>query len=85
MGLITTLLGLPVTGPVKATLWVSDKVREAAEAELYDEERIAAELSELGRQHEAGLVSDAELVAAEEVLFERLAIARSRSGSSRRT
>jgi hypothetical protein len=81
MGLITTLVGLPVTGPVRAGVWIAEQLRAAAEAELYDQRRILAELGELHRQHEAGLVSEAELEAAEEALLQRLAAARSRSAS----
>jgi hypothetical protein len=81
MGLIGRLLTLPVAGPVKGLAWIAEQVREAAEAELYDEGRILAELNDLARQHDAGMLSDEEHEAAEDALLERLVVARARAAS----
>jgi hypothetical protein len=81
MGLIVRLLTLPVTGPVRGLAWIAEQVREAAEAELYDEGRIFAQLNELARQHDAGMLSDAEHEAAEEALLRRLMEARARAAA----
>ncbi|MDP8969450.1 MAG: gas vesicle protein GvpG [Actinomycetota bacterium] len=83
MGLITSLLTLPVSGPVKGARWVIDQLIAAAEAELYDERRILEQLRLLADQVEAGQISEEEHRAAEAVLLERLAEARRRAESPR--
>lgn len=78
MGLLTTVLTFPVSVPVRGTWWVVDQVIAAAEAELFDENRILAELRELVAQVETGQIDEAEYEAAEAALLDRLAEARSR-------
>jgi hypothetical protein len=78
MGLIFKLLTAPVTGPVKAGWWVLERIIEEAEAELYDEQRIVAELRTITAQVERGEISEDEHAAAEEILLDRLAEARFR-------
>ena len=46
MGLITGLLTLPLA-PVRGTVWLAERIQEAAEEELYDDSSIRAELLEL--------------------------------------
>jgi hypothetical protein len=77
MGLLS-LLTFPVTGPARGGWWVLEQVLEAAEAELYDEGRIVAELRALTADVEAGRISEEEHAAAEEVLLARLMEARGR-------
>jgi hypothetical protein len=75
MGLLR-LLALPVTAPARAGWWIVEQVLGAAEAELYDEDRIVAELRALADEVEAGRISEEEHALAETVLLERLMEAR---------
>ena len=80
MGLITGLLTLPLA-PVRGVAWVTEKVAEQAEQELYDENRIMRELAELESAHDEGQVSDEQFDADVDLLLERLQIGRElRSG-----
>jgi Gas vesicle protein G len=71
MGLIGGLLTLPLA-PVRGTAWIAEKVQEVAEAEMYDESSIQAGLRELEAARESGELGEEEIVAAEDVLIERL-------------
>lgn len=71
MGLITGILTLPLA-PVRGVAWVTEKVAEQAELELYDEGRIMRELSELEAAHERGEISSDRFDAGVELLLERL-------------
>ena len=75
MGLITGLLTLPLA-PVRGVAWVTEKVAEQAELELYDENRIMRELAELESAHERGEMSQEQFDAAVDQLLERLQIGR---------
>ena len=75
MGLITGLLTLPLA-PVRGVAWVTEKVAEQAELELYDESRIMRELTELEAAHARGEISEAEFDASVDVLLERLEMGR---------
>ena len=75
MGLITGILTLPLA-PVRGVAWVAEKVAEQAELELYDENRILRELSELEAAHDRGELSDERFDAAVEQLLERLQVGR---------
>ena len=75
MGLITGLLTLPLA-PVRGVAWVTEKVAEQAELELYDENRIMRELSELESAHDEGRLSDEQFEADVDLLLERLQIGR---------
>lgn len=77
MGLLS-LLTWPVTGPLRGGWWAMEQVVAAAEAELYDEGKIVAELRSLAAEVEAGRLSEAEHAVAEEKLLERLMEARAR-------
>lgn len=57
MGLISGLLTLPLA-PVRGVAWVTEKVTDEAERELYDENRIMRELAELEMMREGGEVSE---------------------------
>jgi hypothetical protein len=75
MGLITGLLTLPLA-PVRGVAWVTEKVAEQAELELYDENRIMRELAELEAAHDEGHLSDEQFEADVDLLLERLQIGR---------
>jgi hypothetical protein len=77
MGLLS-LLTWPVTGPARGGWWVLEQIVGAAEAELYDEGKIVAELRALTAEVEAGRISEEEHAAAEEILLARLMEARAR-------
>jgi hypothetical protein len=81
VGLIRGLLTLPVAGPAKAGWWVLEQVVGAAEADLYDEGRIIAELRNLAAEADAGRITEDEHAAAEAALLERLVEARARRTS----
>ena len=72
MGLITGLLLLPVTGPVRAFQFLVERLHDEAQAVLRDEGRAFAELIDLSMRHTAGQLSDAEYAEQEAELLERL-------------
>jgi hypothetical protein len=74
MGMITGLLTLPLA-PVRGLTWVAGQLQDEVESQLYDEERIRAELLQLELDSEEGRVDEPERAAREDELFERLAIA----------
>ncbi len=72
MGVITGLLFLPVTGPVRAFRFLVERLHDEAEAVLRDEGRAFAELIDLSMRHNAGQLTDAEYAEQETALLERL-------------
>jgi hypothetical protein len=75
MGLITGILTLPLA-PVRGVAWVAEKVAEQAELELYDENRIMAELAELELAKDAGELDEDQFNRYVDELLERLEIGR---------
>ena len=75
MGLITGLILLPLA-PVRGTVWIAERVLEQAEAELYDERTIHAQLMEIEAAREAGEIGEQEAAEAEDILLARLIDAR---------
>jgi gas vesicle protein GvpG len=71
MGLITGLLTLPLA-PVRATVWLAERIQEQAEGELYDESSIRTGLVELDEARAAGIFTEEEIADAEDALLERL-------------
>ena len=71
MGLFTGLLTLPLA-PVRGVAWVTEKVVEEAERQLYDEDAIRRELLELELAHDAGEIDDEERSQREDELMARL-------------
>lgn len=80
MGLFTGLLTLPLA-PVRGVAWIADQVVEEAERQLYDEDRIRAELLQLELDAEDGKLSEEEIRSREDELLERLAVSQARAGS----
>lgn len=66
------LLSLPVTGPLDAVTWVGGRLRDAAEARLFNPEAIREEMAALEARLESGALSEADFEEAEAVLIERL-------------
>ena len=83
MGLITGLLTLPLA-PVRGTIWLAEQLANAAEAELYDEDKIRRELLELDMLEADGLLQADERRMREDELLARLSIARRRRSTERR-
>jgi hypothetical protein len=77
VGLISGILKLPLA-PVTGTVWIADKILEAAETEYYDEGTIQEQLREIHERHEAGDISDEDAAQAEDALLERLLEGRAR-------
>lgn len=71
MELITGLLTLPLA-PIRAVAWTLDRLIDAAERERYALASIRAELADLHRRYEAGLVSEEEFQRREETILNRL-------------
>jgi hypothetical protein len=82
VGLITGLLTLPLA-PVRGTIWLAEQLANAAEAELYDEDKIRRELVELDMLEADGLLQADERRMREDELLARLSIARRRRSTER--
>jgi hypothetical protein len=80
MGLITGLLGLPLA-PLRGTIAAAEQVRRQAEEEFYDPVAIRAQLEEVDRRRAEGLLSEADALAWEDELVERLMAGRDRRRS----
>ena len=72
IGVVTGLLLLPITGPVRGFRFMLARLRDEAEAVLRDVGREFAELIDLSMRHNAGQLSDEEYVEQEAELLERL-------------
>jgi hypothetical protein len=72
MGLLSKVLFFPIAGPVAGIRWSLNKVVQVAEEELTDDAPIKQELMELQMKLELGDIDDAEYVAQESVLMQRL-------------
>jgi cytochrome c-type biogenesis protein CcmH/NrfG len=71
MGLIRGILGLPLA-PLRGTVAIAELLRDEAEAQLHDPARIRAELEEVDRLREQGILTEEEATDWEDVLIERL-------------
>ncbi len=78
MGLLLDLLTFPVSAPLKGALWIAEQITEQVEDELYNEERIRAQLIELELRFDLGEISESTYSEAEAALLERLRVARTR-------
>ena len=72
MGILSTLLFLPLKGPVDGSLWVARKITEAAEAQMNDPAALREALVDAERKLEAGEITEDEYDDLEEVILERL-------------
>lgn len=82
MGLISGLLTLPLA-PLRGVVWLTERVAEQADAELYDEPAIRSRLYELQTAYEAGRIEEEAYEDAEAELLLRLRIAVERRRASR--
>ena len=72
MGLLSSILLAPFTGPWDGTMWTLDKVRLAVEDELTDDSVIKEDLMRLQLDLEAGEIDDAEYIVREKAIMQRL-------------
>lgn len=72
MGLLRTLVSLPVKGPVDATFWVASKLSEQVEKERNSPATLRAALAQAEQQLLAGELSEDEYDVIEDDLLLRL-------------
>lgn len=72
MGLLLKLLALPIEAPVWSAIWIAQRVLDQAEQELYDEQTIRGQISELELRHDLGEISEQDYTLAEQDLLDRL-------------
>lgn len=72
MGLISSLLTSPISGPGRGVFWVAQQVLEAAEQEIFDPVAIRRALRALEVRLEAGELDEATFEEAELILLQRL-------------
>jgi hypothetical protein len=75
MGLISGILGLPLA-PLKGVVAAAEQVRRRAEEEFYDPATIRRQIEQVDRMRAGGVLSDDEATMWEDVLVERLLVAR---------
>ncbi|MFC9749773.1 gas vesicle protein GvpG [Streptomyces niveus] len=71
MGLLSGVLLLPLA-PVRGVVWISDRLVDAAEAELYDPAVVRVQLAELNRSLDDGEIDLARFEREEERLLDIL-------------
>ncbi|MFL5959753.1 MAG: gas vesicle protein GvpG [Gaiellaceae bacterium] len=79
MGVLTGLLLLPLA-PLRGTIWLAERLAEAAERELDEEATARRLLVEAEIAFETGELSEAEYEQVEDELLERLERARTEGG-----
>jgi hypothetical protein len=72
MGLISSIVFFPVTGPVAGIRWTLGKVQRVVEDELVDDTPVKQSLMELQMRLELGDIDDATYLAEEAVLMRQL-------------
>lgn len=72
MGLLSSILLAPFTGPIDGAMWTIDKVQRAVEEELTDDMPIKEDLMRLQLELEAGDIDDDEYVVREGRIMDRL-------------
>ena len=72
MGLLSSILLAPFTGPWSGTLWTLDKVQRTVEEQLTDDTPIKEDLMNLQLALEMGEVDDEEYVRREAEIMQRL-------------
>jgi hypothetical protein len=72
MGPLTSILTLPVSGPLGALSWLARQVADAARQQMLDPKRIETALLVLERRLENGEIDEAAFEAEEALLLEEL-------------
>ena len=76
MGILRALLTAPVAVPIQGVLWLARTIEDRANAELYDEDKIRGELTELELALDMKQIALPEFEEREENLLKRLRKAR---------
>ena len=76
MSILGSILTAPVSGPMRGLLWLARTIEDRVNAELYDEDKIRGELTELELALDLKQVDLAEYETREEILLRRLREAR---------
>jgi hypothetical protein len=71
VGLFVQLLTLPLA-PVRAAVWVAERIQEAAEEQYYDPTPVERALAELESALVSGEIDEATFDACEDTLLDRL-------------
>jgi hypothetical protein len=82
MGLLKAILTLPLA-PVTGVAALAEQIQRQAEDQLYDPARIRSELDEIASHRQAHTISEEEADKLEELLLQRLLIARDRAREGR--
>jgi len=72
MGILGSLLTLPVLGPIDGVLWIARTIEEQANAERWDESKVSGALAELELDLDLGKIDLEEYEAREAALLEQL-------------
>ncbi len=72
MGLLSSILLAPFTGPWSGTMWTLDKVQRSVEEQLIDDTPIKEDLMNLQLALEVGDIDDDEYVRREAEIMQRL-------------
>lgn len=72
MGLLSSILLAPFTGPWQGTMWTLDKVQRAVEEELTDDTPVKEDLMNLQLALDMGEIDDDEYVRREAEIMQRL-------------
>lgn len=84
MGILTSLLTLPVAGPLKAAWWLTEKLHEQALATMNDPAEIKRELVRLEESLDAGEIDEDTFEELELRLLTRLQDIQRAGGAQRR-
>lgn len=72
MGLLSSILLAPFTGPIDGTMWTLDKVQRAVQEQLVDDTPIKEDLMRLQLELDAGEIDDDEYLVREADVMRRL-------------
>lgn len=72
MGLLSSILLAPFTGPIDGTMWTLDKVQRAVQEQLVDDTPIKEDLMRLQLDLEAGEIDDDDYLVREADIMRRL-------------
>ena len=72
MGLLTTLLFLPIAGPAKGLMFILEQIKERVDVEQLDEGLVEDHLVALSLRHDFGEIDDADYFVQEAALLEHL-------------
>jgi hypothetical protein len=72
MGLLSSILLAPFTGPIDGTMWTLDKVQRAVQEELVDDTPIKEDFMRLQLELDAGEIDDDEYLVREADIMRRL-------------